>query len=135
VKLDWTAASLMLAANLYEMVPKIKDALADGKWILFDRYSYSSVAYSVARGLNLEVAECLTARMPVPDLVVFLSVNERTAGIRDGFGKEIFERVEFQKRVKEAFGWIRKPDGWRNVDVDDLSMEQVHDHITKLINI
>lgn len=49
VEMDWTAASLLLAANLYEMVGRIERSLVEGKWVLFDRYSYSSTAYSTAR--------------------------------------------------------------------------------------
>lgn len=49
VPMDWTAASLVLAANLYEMVGRVEASLKEGKWVLFDRYSYSSTAYSIAR--------------------------------------------------------------------------------------
>jgi len=47
--INWNAASFLLASNLYELVPRIQNAINAGKWILFDRYAPSSVAYSIAR--------------------------------------------------------------------------------------
>lgn len=135
VQLDWRAASFLLAANLYELMPKIKDAIALGKWVIFDRYTYSSVAYSIARGLEPEIAELMTSRLPNPDLIIFLSVDEESASGRQDFGNEIFEKREFQSKVKDAFAEMKKPRGWVHLDVDGQSMEQVGDQIRTILKI
>lgn len=129
VKLDWRAASFLLAANLYELVPRIEKTIEEGKWVIFDRYTYSSVAYSIARGLDPEIAELMTSLLPEPDIVLFLSIHEDGAAERQDFGKEIFEKTEFQAKVRKGFAEIKKPKGWTHLDVDGQSIDQVHAQI------
>ena len=47
--LNPVSASFLLAANLYELKCPIQKAIEAGEWVIFDRYLYSSIAYSVAR--------------------------------------------------------------------------------------
>lgn len=57
VDLNPVSASLLLAANLYELKSRIDEAICKNEWVIFDRYSYSSIAYSAARVmLNAHIA-------------------------------------------------------------------------------
>lgn len=106
------AASLLLAANLWEMKTPIEQAIARGAIVLLDRYIWSNVAYSVARGMSERVFEQISAGLPRADLVVLMVASVETVAARSGFGDERFERADFQGRVATAIAAIaaRTPD-------------------------
>lgn len=77
-------------------------ALLSGTSLVVDRYAYSGVAYSAAKGLpGLDVPWCRgpDAGLPAPDLVVFLDISRDDAAARAGYGKERYEVAEFQDKV------------------------------------
>ena len=45
---------LLFSANRWELQNEIREKLQKGEIIIIDRYAYSGVAYSVAKGLDLE---------------------------------------------------------------------------------
>ncbi len=49
--------------------------------------------------------------LPAPDLVLFLDLPVEEASKRGEFGKERYEKVEFQKEVKNAYSKL-KDDTW-----------------------
>lgn len=51
---------------------------------------------------------------------------------RGDYGKEIYEKEEFQKIVKEKYNLLRE-DNWVNVDASD-SIENVHKNIVKVVD-
>ena len=69
--------------------------LNDGVNVVCDRYAYSGVVYSAAKGLEFDW--CLGADRGLlrPDLVFFMDVNAEQISKRAGFGDERFERTEF----------------------------------------
>lgn len=77
----------------------------------------------------------MTSRMPIPDKVIFLRANPETTAERSDFGKEIFERKEFQSSVKAAFERMKKPEGWTEVDVDGMDESSVHELIKSILKI
>jgi dTMP kinase len=48
-ELEDHAAHLLFAANRWELMPTMTDALLSGTTLIVDRYSYSGVAYSAAK--------------------------------------------------------------------------------------
>lgn len=48
------AVHLLFSANRWESMKEIDEILSSGKNIICDRYWYSGVAYSYAKGLNFE---------------------------------------------------------------------------------
>jgi dTMP kinase len=116
IDINPVSASFLLAANLYELKALIEEAVAAGEWVIFDRYTYSSIAYSVARGLAPEQCQQITARMPNPDVVFYLDADPRLLAARHDFGRERFDRVDFQMAVKQCFDSLERPDGWTVID-------------------
>lgn len=77
-------------------------ALACGTTLVVDRYAYSGVAYSAAKGaqgMDLDWCRAADAGLPAPDLVVFLHISREAAAARAGFGEERYEKQEFQDKV------------------------------------
>jgi dTMP kinase len=62
--------------------------------------------YSAAKQnptLGLRWARGPEVGLPRPDLVLFLDLEENVAKARGGWGVEIYEKAEMQKRVRELF--------------------------------
>lgn len=86
--------------------PSCRDALVSallsGTTLVVDRYAYSGVAYSAAKGVpGMDVEWCRNPDigLPAPDLVVYLRVTNAVAAARAGFGEERYEKAEFQEKV------------------------------------
>jgi dTMP kinase len=78
-------------------------ALLSGTTLVVDRYAFSGVAYSAAKGVpGMDVQWCQNPDigLPAPDLVVYLRVNNAVAAARSGFGEERYEKAEFQDKVR-----------------------------------
>lgn len=62
--------------------------------------------YSAAKqnpSLPLSWAKAPEVGLPRPDLVLFLDLDERVARERGGWGGEVYEKGEMQRRVRELF--------------------------------
>lgn len=84
----------------------IVSLLSSGTTVLCDRYYYSGVVYSAAKqnpSLSLGWARHPEVGLPRPDLVLFLDLDEEAARARGGWGGELYERAEMQRRVRELF--------------------------------
>ena len=68
--------------------------------LVCDRYAYSGVAYSSAKGIDFEW--CLNADRGLiqPDLTFYFDVSMDTIKARSGFGEERYEKVDFQDKVR-----------------------------------
>lgn len=67
--------------------------LKKGKNIICDRYWYSGVAYSYAKGLDFEWCLGADKGLREPDLVVVLKGDPEKLAKREGYGNEKFEKV------------------------------------------
>jgi dTMP kinase len=93
----------LFADNRKESQEHMISTLESGTWIVCDRYAYSGVAYSSAKGMNME--ECMRPDEGniAADLVIYLNVPVEILRKRSGFGDERYEREEFQKQVAAQF--------------------------------
>lgn len=97
VKPTSLALSLITCADLSERYTKeIKPALASGKIVLCDRYFYTAmVRDSVVNGTSMDWVEKLYSYLPVPDVVLYFSVNDATSVQRvDRRIQTGFEKIE-----------------------------------------
>ncbi|KAK7707846.1 Thymidylate kinase [Diaporthe eres] len=102
---------LLFTANRWEAAPTIAALLAQGVTVVCDRYYYSGMVYSAAKGnpsLGLGWARAPEAGLPRPDAVVFLDLDEEKARERGGFGEERYETAEMQRRVRGLFWGLKK---------------------------
>ncbi|KAI8630241.1 thymidylate kinase-domain-containing protein [Xylariaceae sp. FL1651] len=97
---------LLFSANRWEAVKKIKTELEAGHTIICDRFYHSGIVYSAAKqlpSLSLSWAKAPEIGLPRPDMVLFLDLEESVARSRGGWGGEIYEKGEMQRRVRELF--------------------------------
>ncbi|KAI0471590.1 thymidylate kinase-domain-containing protein [Xylariaceae sp. FL0804] len=97
---------LLFSANRWEACKRIRADLAAGRTVVCDRFYHSGVVYSAAKrlpSLTLAWARAPEAGLPRPDAVLFLDLDEAVARARGGWGQEVYEKAEMQRRVRELF--------------------------------
>jgi dTMP kinase len=126
------AIHMLFSANRWEMVQTLIDDLNAGTTVVCDRYAFSGVAYSAAKGLDFAWCQAPDRGLPTPDGVFFLHVDEKEGASRANFGDERYENAELQARVRVQF---REPQLRENVawfDVDGArDIETIHEEIRK----
>ncbi|MBB4630548.1 dTMP kinase [Sphingosinicella soli] len=105
-------ALLVNAARADHVARRIRPALADGKWVLCDRYVHSTLAYQgAARGLDdaaLRQLHAFATGDLWPDLTIVLDVDPalglaRAAGRAGGEARFEGEPPAFHKAVRDRF--------------------------------
>ncbi|CAI2165387.1 4089_t:CDS:2 [Funneliformis geosporum] len=66
---------LLIAAHWWEIMPVMKDQLMNGVTLIVDRYVYSAMAASAAKGLDLNWCKTSYIQLLSPDLIFFLKVE------------------------------------------------------------
>lgn len=104
VELAAEAAHLMFSANRWQMARRIVGLLEQGKTVVCDRYAYSGVAYSVAKGLSTKWCKYADTGLPVPDVVFHLTASVAETRQRAGFGQnDRHETEELQRAIKSVY--------------------------------
>lgn len=126
------AIHLMFSADRYEHISRI-EGLRKSKIVLCDRYSMSGIAYSAAKGLDLEWCAMSDSRLPRPDLTVFIDVPMDEICRRKGFGEEVHDNLLFLKKVHSSY--MRLLEKEENVLVVDgtLSVDEIVEVISQRI--
>ncbi|MEM0360135.1 MAG: dTMP kinase [Candidatus Diapherotrites archaeon] len=89
----------------------IKPALQLGSIVLCDRYKYSTIAYQHAQGIPMETIIAMHKRLLVPDLVLILDVEPKTAMKRIRTGRSSIEKFEkdfFIEEIRQNYLNIKK---------------------------
>jgi dTMP kinase len=100
----------------------ILENIAKGSVVVCDRYVLSSLAYQgLACGDDLPAL--LNSRFPVPGLTLFFDVDPEIsmARMKSRDQLEIFEKMEFQKKVREAYRRAlaeARTSGWKIAEID-----------------
>ncbi|GAA5987635.1 hypothetical protein JCM5350_001903 [Sporobolomyces pararoseus] len=102
-KLSDEAIHLLFSANRWEKAEEIKRDLIEGTTVICDRYAFSGIAFSHIKGLNWEWCKSPDIGLPLPDLILFLSLSLETSQSRSGFGQERYETLEIQTKVRKVF--------------------------------
>lgn len=110
-----SAIHLLFSANRWEQSEQIERLLYDGITVVCDRYVPSGIAYTTAKGVDMQWAKQPDHGLLKPDLVLFMEAPVDRVAQRQDYGEERYERVEFQGRVKKVFDLI-KDDTWQTVD-------------------
>lgn len=114
-ELEDHAIHLLFSANRWEAVPKIKQLLEKGTLVIVDRYAFSGVAFTAAKGFDVTWCKNPDRGLPNPDVVFYLDISINDAQQRGSFGKERYEKVEFQEKVADIYKQLRSDD-WKVVD-------------------
>jgi len=119
------AELLLFAASRAQLVTEvIQPALQEGKIVICDRFSYSTLVYQgYGRGLNLptiEMVNNLATQKLQPDIVILLDLPSEQGLARKRNLKDRFELEElsFHRRVRERYLKLAaaEPDRWLVID-------------------
>jgi len=95
--------------------------LAEGITIICDRYAFSGICFSHAKGLSYEWCRSADIGLPAPDLIVLLEISPEKARERGGYGEERYEKEEMQAKVLQTYtklGKEMREDGRQWVTLD-----------------
>lgn len=94
---------LLFSANRWEMSDLIRKLKNEGKIIICDRYFYSGIVYSMARGVKYDWAKKSDQGIPVPDYCFFIDVKPEVVSLRKNFGDERFEEVNVLEKIYQFY--------------------------------
>jgi len=139
IELSDEAVHRLFSANRWEAAQNIVAALNSGTSIVCDRYAFSGVAYSSAKGLDFEWCQAPDLGLPVPDAVFFLHIDEKVGASRANFGDERYENATMQSTVRGQFKLpaLRQGVNWHDVDgareIEVISTE-IRDEVERVQN-
>ena len=91
--------------HLYNDEYGLMEKIEQGYYIITDRYKYSSVAYQGVE-CDIDYIKRINDRFPHPSHLVFVDTTPESCMARiekRGSEKELFERLEFLKKVRENY--------------------------------
>jgi dTMP kinase len=112
--LDPHVAHLLFSANRWEQIEKMENLIRGGTTIVCDRYCYSGIAYTVAKGVPFEWAQHPDEDLLVPDVQFYLQISPSEAaersqqavqeGKRAAFGEgDRHEKLDFLEKVSTVY--------------------------------
>ena len=135
---------LLFSANRWEASKAIEEKLLAGTSFVCDRYAYSGVSFSAAKGtagMDLDWCKAPDRGLLSPDCIIYLDMPVEEAAKRGEFGLERYEKIDFQVKVREKFMALKAEDDaliaaggagggvrWHTVDAAQ-SIEAVRDAI------
>jgi len=135
--LDDRAIHLLFSANRWEAARTLEAQLAAGTTVLCDRYAFSGVAFSAAKGLSLAWCRAPDVGLPAPDLTLFLDLPPEAAATRGGYGEERYEKEALQSRVRTLFQRLGgETRGWVTIDAGqdrEAVASEVWKHVEPLV--
>ncbi|MCO5610727.1 hypothetical protein L7F22_064968 [Adiantum nelumboides] len=128
-ELDDRTVHLLFSANRWEKRSAMEAKLKEGTTLVVDRYSYSGVAFSSAKGLDLNWCKAPDEGLPAADLVLYLNIHPEIAAARGGYGGERYEKVDFQMEVVRYYKKLQDST-WQTIDATK-SIDEVQEDIQK----
>ena len=135
---------LYAASRAQHIEEKILPALAEGKTVLTDRFTDSSIAYQAyGRGLGDMVAEVnhIATGGKAPDLTIFLNISPAAGMARKNnqaghtLDRMEREKLAFHEAVYEGYLTLAKESGGRIADIDaSRTAEEVFADIQKYLD-
>ncbi|XP_005180405.1 thymidylate kinase [Musca domestica] len=125
---------LLFTANRWEHKNHILNLLNSGTTLVVDRYAYSGLAYSVAKGMSKQWCMSPESGLPRPDVVFYLKTNVATLQNRGQFGEERYETEDFQTKVARCFEDIYEMEKsyWQLIDASQ-SQDTIHDSLRQKV--
>ena len=113
---------------------KVQPALDDSTIVLMDRYYYSSMAYQVAGGLDVEYIRNKHNFAPDPDIVLIFDLPVSTAleRVRGHSEADEFEKEEHLEKVREAYLNLESDPIVRIVD-STRTPEEIFEEVWRLV--
>ena len=126
---------LFVLDRIQHVEEKIQPALDDGAVVLMDRYYYSSMAYQVAGGIDVEEIREKHVFAPKPDVVLIFDLPvsialERVKGHSDA---DEFEKEEHLEKVREAYLDLENDPLVRIIDATETP-EEIFGNVWRLVS-
>ncbi|MDD2654959.1 MAG: dTMP kinase [Candidatus Nanoarchaeia archaeon] len=113
-KIPKEALQLLFTADRFQHVEyTIKKALNEGKWVISDRYVFSTLAYGSSTGIYYNWLKEMNKNLILPDAVFYLDTKPETCieriekrNKKRKVKKELFEELEKLRKIKEQYDLI-----------------------------
>lgn len=125
---------LLFTLNRWEAKKNMEKLLNEGTTLIVDRYSYSGVAFSAAKGLDLKWCKEPETGLLKPDRVILLTLTSEAMARRGGFGEERYEIPEFQLKANKVFMQLKDDDYWNVIDADKTEVA-LNDELNNIIEM
>ena len=121
------AIHLLFSANRWEWIDAMRTKLLQGCTLIVDRYVYSGVAFSQAKGLDQTWCQSCDVGLIKPDLVLYFH-RDRQSNCLNYTGDERYETKSFQEKVESCFEQFHSSSRqWKNVNVTDKENSSMRD--------
>lgn len=131
-KLPVQVVHCLLAANRWEKLKEIKDAISKNSVLIMNRYYQSNLVYGLVNGMKLDWLENLDAGLPKADLVILLDVTQKESFNRKKIKRDQFEKnCEFSKKISRAYRLLARKKHWKIINASGSKI-QVHQEILKV---
>lgn len=122
----------LLAANRWEKLKEIQEALSKNYILIMNRYYQSNLVYGKANGLDLKWLLNLDAGLPKEDLVILLDVRPKDSFTRKKSRRDKFEKnKEFAQKIIHTYRTLAKKFGWKIVNASQ-TQKQVHNSVKEI---
>ncbi|XP_042991443.1 thymidylate kinase-like isoform X2 [Carya illinoinensis] len=125
------SASIRCSILLQALRSLMETKLKTGTTLIVDRYSYSGVAFSSAKGLGVEWCKAPEIGLLAPDLVLYLDIQPEQAAGRGGYGSERYEQLEFQRKVAQCYQDLHDA-SWKIIDACQ-PMEDIEKQLQNIV--
>ncbi|KAF5456883.1 hypothetical protein F2P56_026313 [Juglans regia] len=130
-QLDDHTVHILFSANRWEKRSLMETKLKSGTTLIVDRYSFSGVAFSSAKGLGIEWCKAPEVGLLAPDLVLYLDIQPEKAAERAGYGGERYEQLEFQRKVAQCYEVLCDA-SWKIIDACQ-PMEDIEKQLQEIV--
>ena len=131
---DPCTLQLLICTDRSEHVKKvINPSLEQGKWVISDRYFYSTMAYG-SMDCDMDWLISINEKFPKPDLVVFIDTSPVTCLERideNRPGREFFEEEDKLIKIRENYNKVFK----KFPDIKIVDGEKSIEEVSKQIKV
>ncbi|KAL1238522.1 Thymidylate kinase [Trichinella spiralis] len=131
VEMENHVAHLLFSADRWAVHTEIENNIKCGTTVIVDRYLFSGIAFSAAKGLDFDWCMNADRGLPQPDVVFFVDVKPETLKNRGEFGVERFDDEEFQRKVRHNYQ--RLTDKYWQVIDGEKSQKEIADQIERTV--
>ncbi len=123
----------LLAANRWEKVEEINDALSENSVVIMNRYYQSNLVYGAVNGLGIKWLQNLDDGLPKEDLVILLDVNPSDSFSRKTERRDKFEEnIEFAQKITKTYRKLAQEFGWHLVNASQHK-QKVHQDVKQIV--
>jgi dTMP kinase len=118
---------LLFSANRWECIDSMRTKLLQGYTLIVDRYAYSGVAFSQAKGLDQIWCQSCDIGLLKPDLVLYFHRGKQSNCLSYN-GDERYETKQFQEKVEFYFEQFRSSSRqWNDINVSNPDNPNMRD--------